>query len=112
MPNRIKADRAKQFLPFDSLKGLHEALRQKEKIVVPKIELSDDEVMRLSAKLAQVHKGMMVKVVYFHRGEYLELTGMVSMVDTTDRFMRIVKTKIYFADLRELTGPEIHMSDF
>ena len=33
------SDRAKQFMPFSALKGLDEALRAKEKIVVPKVEL-------------------------------------------------------------------------
>ena len=34
-----REDRAKQFMPFAALKGYPEALRKKEKIVVPKIEL-------------------------------------------------------------------------
>ena len=33
-----REDRAKQFMPFAALKGYPEALRKKEKIVVPKIE--------------------------------------------------------------------------
>ena len=37
-----RADRASQFMPFAALKGYEEALRAKEKIVVPKVELSDD----------------------------------------------------------------------
>ena len=37
------SDRARQFLPFDALKGFNEAIRAKEKIVVPKVELSDDK---------------------------------------------------------------------
>ena len=36
------AERAKQFMPFAALKGYEEALRQKEKIVVEKIELSEE----------------------------------------------------------------------
>ena len=35
-----RADRAKQFMPFDALKGFREALKEKEKVTVPKIELS------------------------------------------------------------------------
>ena len=34
------SDRAKQFMPFSALKGLDEALRANEKIVVPKVEFS------------------------------------------------------------------------
>lgn len=42
MANRPKmdpADRAKQFLPFDALKGFREALAEKERTVVPPGEL-------------------------------------------------------------------------
>jgi hypothetical protein len=31
-----KLERAKIFLPFDALKGFQEALREKEKVLVPK----------------------------------------------------------------------------
>ena len=43
-------ERAKQFAPFAALKGFEEALRKKEKIVVPKAELSVDkqEIMNLT----------------------------------------------------------------
>lgn len=42
MANRPKmdpADRAKQFLPFDALKGFREALEEKERTIVPIGEL-------------------------------------------------------------------------
>ena len=35
-------DRAKQFMPFAALKGLPDALAAKEKITVPKVELSEE----------------------------------------------------------------------
>ena len=37
-----RKERAKQFLPFAALKGYPAALRRKEKIVVPKVEFSED----------------------------------------------------------------------
>ena len=33
------SDRAKQFMPFSALKGLDEALREKERIIVEKADL-------------------------------------------------------------------------
>ena len=35
-------ERAKQFMPFAALSGLPEALAKKEKVLVPKIELSPE----------------------------------------------------------------------
>ena len=40
MAIRKKADRAKLFIPFDALKGLKEALREKEKVLCEKKELT------------------------------------------------------------------------
>ena len=45
MAGRMKmsqADRAKQFMPFAALKGYDDALRAKEKVVVPRKELSEE----------------------------------------------------------------------
>lgn len=97
-----KEDRAKQFMPFAALKGHLEALRKKEKIVVEKMELSDEYKEELDRKLRQVHKNDMITVVYYHEEEYLKLTGMVSRIDETARILKIVNTKIDFDDLYEI----------
>ena len=47
--NRIA--RAKQFLPFDALKGLQEALREKEIEYEAKKDLSEDTLHELNNKL-------------------------------------------------------------
>lgn len=97
-----KEDRAKQFMPFAALKGHQEALRKKEKIVVEKMELSDEYKEELDRKLRQVHKNDMITVVYYHEEEYLKFTGMVSRIDETARILKIVNMKIDFDDLYEI----------
>lgn len=94
-----KEDRAKQFMPFAALKGYPEALRKKEKIVVPKMELSEEYKEELDRKLRQVRKNDMITVVYYHQEEYLKLSGMVSRIDKTARILKIVNTKVDFDDL-------------
>ena len=42
-----QANRAKQFMPFDALKGFREALAEKEKLLVPKKELSEERKAEL-----------------------------------------------------------------
>ena len=54
-----KADRARQFLPFDALKGYKEALKEKQKVIIPKKQLSEDDEQILSFKLNQIKKGIM-----------------------------------------------------
>ena len=98
------ADRAKQFMPFAALKGYDVALRTKEKVIVPKIELSEEMLEELDHKLQMIGKKDIVTVVYFCNQEYLEVTGMVSRIDATARILQIVNTKIPFADIYDLKG--------
>ncbi len=98
-----REDRAKQFMPFAALKGYEEELRKKEKIVVPKIELSEERKDELDRQFMKIKKKDIVTAVYFCRGEYLKVTGMVSRVDTDARLLVIVNTKIPFEDLYDIT---------
>ena len=86
------SDRAKQFMPFSALKGLDEALRAKEKIVVPKVELSPEMAEELDYKMHLLEKGKMVTVIYFSNGEYVKVTGLVARIDETSRVIQIVNT--------------------
>lgn len=97
-----REDRAKQFMPFAALKGYPEALRKKEKIIVPKIEMSPEYQEELNRKLLRVEKSKIVTVIYFEKGEYLKVTGMVSRLDETARLIKIVNTKISFDDLYDI----------
>ena len=100
-------NRAKQFMPFAALKGYEEALRAKEKIVVEKIELSEEKKAELDYKIQQIHKKDIITVVYFSKEEYIKIEGMVSRLDTDARILKIVNTKIAFEDIYELSGDGI-----
>lgn len=96
------ADRAKQFMPFAALKGLPDALAQKEKIIVPKKELSDEYKEELDRTLLQIQQKDIITVVYFHEDNYVRLTGMVSRIDKDAGYIMVVHTKIAFSDIVEL----------
>lgn len=103
MVNKMsRADRAKQFMPFAALKGYPEALRKKEKQVVPKIELSEEYREELDRKLRQVRKNEMITVIYFCQNEYLKVTGIVSRIDEVARILKIVNTKISFEGVYDI----------
>lgn len=106
-----REDRAKQFMPFAALKGYSEALRKKEKIVVQRIELSEEYKEELDWKLRQVHKNDIVTVVYFYKNVYLRMTGMVSRIDETARILKIVNTKISFENLYDIIVNPIKRED-
>ena len=100
-------NRAKQFIPFAAVKGYEEALRAKEKIIVEKIELSEEKKAELDFKLHQINKMDIITVVYFNKGEYIRLEGVVSRLDTDARVLKVVNTKIPFEDIYELSGEKL-----
>lgn len=108
-PKMERQDRAKQFMPFAALKGYPEALKKMEKIVVPRAELSEESIRLLDLKMHQVRKKDMVTVIYYEKGEYLKLTGMVSALDPAGRKLKIVNTCIFFEDIYDISGENIHL---
>ena len=100
-----REERAKQFMPFAALKGYPEALQKKEKIVVPKVELSEDYQEELNRILLQVKVNDMITVTYFQKDDYLKGTGMVSKIDKSARFLQIVHTKIPLDDIYQISFP-------
>lgn len=102
------SDRARQFLPFDALKGFKEAIKKREKIKVEKIELSEDVAIELSYKLKQIKKGMIIKVIHYSDSEYIETFGMVSEFNETFGYLKIVKTKMMFSDILDIQSKELN----
>lgn len=99
-------ERAKQFMPFAALRGLPDALAAKEKVLVPKIELSPEMAEELDRRMHLIAKGKMVTVIYFSKGEYIKITGLVARIDETSHILQIVNTKIPFADILQVELPE------
>ena len=62
MVNRVA--RAKQFLPFDALKGLQEAIREKEVEYEEKRDLAEDTLNDLNNKFNQIDNGSFVKITF------------------------------------------------
>ncbi len=68
-----RAGRAKQFLPFDALKGFQEALNEKQIKYEDKKELSEDSYRRLEEEWNKIEKDSIVKVKYYKNKRYLLL---------------------------------------
>lgn len=96
------AERAKIFMPFDALKGFKEALKEKERIIVDKIELSYEEKDRLISKLDALKKGMMVKIVHYSNKEYVEIKGIVSRISVESKIVTIVQEKINVENIKSI----------
>ena len=60
MRTKSKLNRAKLFLSYDALKGFKEKIHEKERIIVEKPILSDDQLFELDWKIHQIKKGMVI----------------------------------------------------
>ena len=101
--NKEKAARAKLFLPFDALKGFKEMLHEKERIVVPKRELSEDELALMDYTFSEVDVGKMVRIVYEDKDECVLVEGLVSKVDRDYRkIIRVVDRTIAICKIVEI----------
>lgn len=96
--------RAKQFTPFDALKGLKEAIAEKERIPTPRRILAENALAELNAKLCQLRKGTIVTVVYYciYEQEYHQITGAVVSADTYWGLLQIGNMAIDFSDILEI----------
>lgn len=93
-------------MPFDALKGFKEAIKEKERIVVEKKEMTEDLYEELNLEFKKIKKGSIVKVIYYSKDEYIEYTGMVSEVNESARYIKVVKEKISLDDILSIKAEE------
>ena len=96
------SQRAKQFLPFDSLRGYYDLVREREKIKTEKKLLSQEEKDKISYKLSSIKKHDMVSIKYYNVDGYDVIEGMVSEIDIVYKTITVIKTKIRFLDIYEI----------
>lgn len=87
-------NRAKQFMPFAALKGYYDLISERQRVIVPKRELCEDDAQVLSDKLNLLRKGCMVRAVYYNNGAYISKEGIVTEFYPEFRYMTVVKTRI------------------
>lgn len=101
-PKMDQVNRAKQFMPFDALKGFQEALAEKERIIMPRKELSEERRAELDGILHQIRRTDIVTAEYFCDGEYVQVTGEVSGIDEIRRVLKIAGMWIPIDDIFDL----------
>ncbi len=98
----MENNRAKIFMPFDALPGFREALAERERIAVPRSELSVDAQEELDRKIKETRPGDLVTVIYYSRDEYVKLYGLVSKIDCERRILQVAGCEVPFSDLARL----------
>lgn len=100
--HKTRASRAQIFQSFDALKGFREILKEKERVIVPKKILSEDDLAELDYKVHQIKVGMTVKVTYYDKGQYVQIEGIVSKLNLDTKMIQIVKIKISLNTITEI----------
>ena len=107
-----KVQRAHIFSAFDALKGFRELLKEQERVIVPKRMLSENDFEILNQKIHAVEKGMMITLVYFDNGDYIEQTGRVSKLSFDENYIQIVKSKIPLKSIVDIQCEELEIYDY
>lgn len=98
-----RENRAKQFAPFNALKGFQEALRMKEyeHDKTLKKDLSEDQILKISSTILNMSKNDYAKIKFFVDGYYKELTSKVK-VDFENKVLNIENYNISFDDIFDI----------
>ena len=86
-----RSERAKQFAPFDALRGLREALEKKEREHErqEKRMRTEEETEALERVLPLLSRGKRAEVHFFEGGFYLQARGVIEEIDLSRRTIRI-----------------------
>ena len=94
-----RKDRAKQFMPFDALKGLKDALSEKEIEYEERKELSDDKLRELENEFNKINIGSKIKIKYYKNKQYVEEIGVVTKIDYIKKKIKLNDELINLSDI-------------
>ncbi len=97
-------ERAKQFLPFDTLKGLREELKKREErhTRIEKRELSEEMKEEISTVLKILTTGTEISITFYYIGHYVETVAVVEKINYECKYLTINGNKIPFDDIRSI----------
>ena len=99
-----RQDRAKQFQPFDAMKGLTEGLRAREErhARTERREIGEEQIEANSRILACVTKGMKVRLSCHHAFHDTVIEGRVKRISLPYQFVMVGEKRIAFEDIYEV----------
>jgi hypothetical protein len=100
----MRQERAKQFMPFDAMKGLQEALRDREErhSRVERHEISEEQQEHNSLVLSQVEKGTKIKLYYYCTFHDIIKDGVVTEINMPFHYLKLNNEKIWFEDIYQI----------
>lgn len=94
--------RAKQFLPFDALKGFYEAIGYENIERNDKKVLSEDMFVELDKKINSIKKGDNVLIRHYCNFDYIETTGIVKNIDKVYKKIYLLNSVIDIEDIIDI----------
>lgn len=91
--------RAKQFLPYASLRGFDAVVAQKRHIKSPRRELGQDAAEELSEKLLALSRGAWVLVTYYSVDSYVTRRAEFKRIDPISKTISFSDFEIPIAEL-------------
>ena len=100
-----REQRAKQFMPFDAMKGLQEALRDREErhTRVAKHDISEEDQEANSIVLSKISNGTKVEINYYCHFHDVVKSGTITGISYAYRFLKMDGEKIFFDDIYNIT---------
>ena len=96
-------------MPFDAMKGLKEALAEREErhSRVEKRELSEDTIEHISTMLSRLEIGMEATIEHYRAYHDVVSTGRVKAMDLAFKYILLDAEKIYFDNIYDIKIREI-----
>lgn len=100
-----RLERAKLFAPFDAMKGLKEALRDREErhARVARHEISDEQAEENSRAILKLERGMEIEVFCHLSFHDVVIRGAVTELDLALRKLKLNGKNILFDDIYTIT---------
>ena len=86
----LKNNRARQFLPFNGLRGFTEQLKKQEEPFEEELPLTDDEAESLNHIVPRLTRGSLIHIRYYHLNQYKTLQGYLQGIDTVHQILHPV----------------------
>ena len=88
-------------MPFDAMKGLQEALRDREErhSRVERHDISDEQMEKNSRMLAMLERGDKVVLECYHAFHDVKIEGRISDISCIFKYLKLGEEKIYFEDI-------------
>ena len=96
---RPHPDRAAQFKPFAALRGYHELVSERERVVEPRPVMSEEDARELTERLSSLKRGDVVRVRYYEADAVVMQTGAVGQLDLINRTLAVVRRRIPIDDI-------------